>query len=103
MGMGGIREPDMPKRRKDRRVPCLGGCGRRVTMKPPPVVMVPICSQCRAVKSVYNKAMFKWRAKKAMEKVNAEAAEATASLPQKPAFTPLQGEAMVLKMLRGEW
>jgi hypothetical protein len=79
---------------------CLG-CNVfvRLTKKSP----VPACKRCREDKAKYNAIRWKWREVREQMNVDAEAEKATESLAKGPAFTPLTGEAAVLKMLRGEW
>jgi hypothetical protein len=49
------------------------------------------------------KAKVKWAKERTRRNVAREASAATKSLPRKNAYNPLVGEALILKMMRGQW
>jgi hypothetical protein len=99
MGFGSIKarleKPKAPQQT------CLGGCGKfaKPTKKSP----IPLCRACRKIPKRKNKAMEAWRQIRSAENIESEAERATRRLPRKDAYTPMQGEKLVLKMMRGEW
>lgn len=64
---------------------------------------VPICKKCRADRRLRDQAMHAWRDLRWAKNIEEEAQRETASLPREDSYIPLTGEALVLKMLRGEW
>ncbi len=100
-GFGGIREPKVKDLRERPTRPRCCGCHKQMTMRPGTVR--PICARCMRVPSKRNKAIQAWENRRQRELIEKEARKATKNLPRKDTFTPLQGEALVLKMQRGEW
>ena len=79
---------------------CLG-C--KVFVRPTKKAPVPICKRCRADRRTKERLMDKWALIRWYRNADAEAERETANLPREDAFIPLTGEALVLKMQRGEW
>lgn len=80
---------------------CFGGCG--AFAKPPRFGAIPICKRCAATRSRKLRAKEAWREHREALHVEQDAVRAEEKLGRKESYTPMQGEALILKMQRGEW
>lgn len=62
-----------------------------------------MCAVCRADPYLLQKASYELSKRRQAARIEAEAEEQTAALPQKETYTPMMGEYAVWKMQRGEW
>ena len=84
-------------------VKCYAGCGEFAVLSTKNKHQVPICPTCRKEKAKCSKASYAWFKEKKRIRDEAEMASGTENLPQDDAYTPMEGEKLVLKMLRGQW
>jgi NAD-dependent SIR2 family protein deacetylase len=82
---------------------CYAGCGKFAVLSTKNKHQVPMCPKCRKDKLKCAKARYAWFDEKKRARDEAEMVSGTENLPQEEAYTPLKGEKLVLKMLRGEW
>jgi hypothetical protein len=81
-------------------VPCIG-CEAQFALAKN--MTRPICPACRKDPKMRSKALWKYEQKRLEERIDKQALKDTRNLPRKDAFTPVIGEAIILKMMRGEW
>jgi len=79
---------------------CLGCGGRTGKVKKK---SLPICPTCRSSRSIVTEIRDRLAIQRQKERIEDEAEKETRNLPREDSYIPLTGEALVLKMLRGDW
>jgi len=79
---------------------CLGCNGRTGKVKKK---SLPICPTCRADRTIVTAIRDRLALQRQKERIEDEAERETRSLPREDSYIPLTGEALVLRMLRGDW
>lgn len=63
----------------------------------------PICLACKRDPRKFQAAVYKYERFLDEQRMNAQAMTETRRLPRKDAYTPLMGEKLVERMMRGDW
>jgi hypothetical protein len=79
---------------------CLGCGGRTGKVKKK---SLPICPACRADRNIVDGIRYRLAWQRHQERIEEDAERETKNLPREDSYIPLTGEALVLKMQRGEW
>jgi len=78
---------------------CLGCGGRTGKVKKG---SHPLCPECRATPTIVNAVKDRMQVERWKQRIEDEAEAETASLPRQDSYIPLTGEALVLRLQRGE-